>query len=89
MCTYWYFAFLDLSLHTEEHNKISVDPFTRPTNSFMYVLSSTCYPKKFIKNVPKAIGLNLRSICDADEKFDIRSYEYQNYLIKLETINQL
>ena len=34
-----------------------------------------------INNVLKGIALRLRRICDADEKFDIRSSEYQNYLI--------
>ena len=53
----------------------------KPTNSFTYVLPSTCYPKKNINNVPKGIALRLRRICDTDEKFDIRSSEYQNYLI--------
>ena len=55
--------------------------FVKPTNSFTYVLPSTCYPKKNINNVPKGIALRLRRICDTDEKFDIRSSEYQNYLI--------
>ena len=58
-----------------------MDVFARPKNSSIYVLPSTFYPKKFIKNVPKGIGLRLRKICNTDEKFDIRSYDYQNYLI--------
>ena len=29
----------------------------------------------------KGIALRLRRICDSDEKFNIRSSEYQNYLI--------
>ena len=73
-------GFLDLSFHIDEHNKICVDVFAKPTNSLTYVLSSTCYPKKNI-NVPKGIALRLRRICDTNEKFDIRSSEYQNYLI--------
>ena len=73
--------FLDLSLHIDKHKKICVDVFAKPTNSFTYVLPSTCYPKKNINNVPKGIALRLRRICDTDEKFDIRSYKYQNYLI--------
>ena len=36
--------FLDLSLHINEHNKICVDVYAKPTNSFTYVLLSTCYP---------------------------------------------
>ena len=51
--------FLDLSLHINEHNKICVDVYAKPTNSFTYVLPSTCYPKKCIKKVPKGIALRL------------------------------
>ena len=58
-----------------------VDAFTNQTSSFTYVLPSTCYPKKNINNVPKDIPLWSRRICYSDEKFDKRSYEYQNYLI--------
>ena len=47
----------------------------------MYVLPSTCYPKKNINNVAKGIALRLRRICDTDEKSDICSSEHQNYLI--------
>ena len=68
-------------MDTDEHNKICVDAFAKPTKSFTYVLPCTCYSKKNINNVPKDIALMLRRICDTDEKFDIRSYEYQNYLI--------
>ena len=73
--------FLGLSFHIDEHNKICVDVFAKPTNSFTYVLPCTCYPKKNINNVPQGIALRLRRICDADKKLAIRSYEYQNYLI--------
>ena len=40
--------FLDISLHINEHNKIFVDVYAKPTNSLTYVLPSTCYPKKSI-----------------------------------------
>ena len=73
--------FFDLSLYIDKHYKICVDVFAKPTNSFTYVLPSTSNPKKNINNVPKGIALRLRRICDTDEKFDIRSYEYHNYLI--------
>ena len=38
--------------------------------------------QKSINKVPKRITLRLRRICNSDEKCDIRSSEYQNYLIK-------
>ena len=73
--------FPDLGLRIDKHNKIWVDVFAKPTNSFTYVLASTCYPKKNINNVPKGIALRSRTICDTDEKFYIRSSQYKNYLI--------
>ena len=72
---------LDLSLHINEQNKICVDVYAKPTNSFTYVFPSTCYPKRNINNISKSIALRLRRICDSDEKFDMRSDEHQNYLI--------
>ena len=72
--------FLDLKLKMV-NGKISVDVFSKPTNSFTYVLPSTCYPNKNIKNVPKDIALRLRRICDSNEKYDERAEEYQKYLI--------
>ena len=55
--------------------------YAKPTNSFTYAVPSTCYPKRSINNIPKNIADRLRRICDLDGKFDMRSNEYQNYLI--------
>ena len=49
--------FLDLSLHVNKHNKIYVDVYAKPTNSFTHVLQSICYPKKNINIVPKEIAI--------------------------------
>ena len=73
--------FLDLSLFINEDNKICVDVYAKSTNSFTYVLPSTCFPQKSINKVLKGIPLRLRRIYDSDEKFDIRRSKYQNYLI--------
>ena len=72
--------FLGLKLKIVE-GKINVDVYSKPTSSFTYVLPSTCYPYKNIRNVPKGIALRLRRICDTDEKYNQCSNEYQNYLI--------
>ena len=73
--------FLDLRLHINEQNKICVDIYAKPINSFTYVLPSTWYPERNINDIPKSIALRLRRICDSDEKFDMRSDQDQNYLI--------
>ena len=54
--------------------------FAKDTDSFTYVLPSTCFPKNNIENIPKGVALRLRRICDSDEKFEKHSAEYQNYL---------
>ena len=72
--------FLDLKLKMA-NGKISVDVFSKPTYIFTYVLPSTCYRNRNIKNIPKGIAIRLRRICDSDEKYDERSEEYQKYLI--------
>ena len=71
---------LDLKLKFE-NNKIAVDVFAKPTNSFTYVLLTSCYPRKSLNNMPHGIALHLRRICDTDEKFNSRSIENKNYLI--------
>ena len=55
--------------------------YSKPTNSFTYVLPSTCYQRKNINIVPRGIALSIRRICDNDEIFAARSKEYGNYLI--------
>ena len=74
--------FLDLKLKFDiESKQISVDVFVKDTNSFTYVLPSTCFSKNNMENIPEGVALRLRRICDSDEKFEKHSVEYQNYLI--------
>ena len=75
-----YLEILDLILKWE-NDEITVYVHSKPTNSFTYVLPTTCYPRKSINNIPHGIALLLRRICDSDEKFKLRSEEYKNYLI--------
>ena len=50
--------FLDLKLIFDKEQKhIMVDIFAKATNSFTYVLPSTCFPKKSIEKVPKGVTL--------------------------------
>ena len=48
-----YLEFLDLKLKWED-DKITVDVHSESTNSFTYVLPTTCYPRKSINNIPHA-----------------------------------
>ena len=73
--------FLDLKLKMNENNKITIDVFSKPTDSFTYVMPSTCYPSNNMNNISRGIALRLKRICGSDEKFNVRSNEYKNYLI--------
>ena len=76
--------FLDLKLKMNENSKITVNVFLNPTNSFTYVMPSTCYPSNNMKNVPRGIALRLKRTCDSEEKFTVRSSEYTK-LMRLQT----
>ena len=59
-------GFLDLQLKLKGCNKITVDIYSKPTNSFTYVDPKTCYPSRNLNKIPKSIALMLRRICDSD-----------------------
>ena len=79
------FQFLDFKPKLDKKSKQnSVDVFVEDTESFTYVLPSTCFPKNNLENIPKSVALEvrrIRRICNSDEKFEKHSAEYQNYLI--------
>ena len=76
--------FLDLKLKMNENSKLTFNVFSNPTNSFTYVMPSTCYPSNNMKNVPRGITLRRKRTCDSEEKFTVRSSEYTK-LMRLQT----
>ena len=74
--------FLELKLKFHKESKqFSVDAFAKDTDSFTYVLTSTCFPESNVERILKDDALRFRQICDSDEKFEKHSAEYQNYLV--------
>ena len=74
------FESLDLQLKMNENSKRTDDVFSKPTNSFTYVMPDTCYQSSNINNVPREIALRFKHLCDSIEKFTVCSNEYNNYL---------
>ena len=69
-------GFLDLTLSFNATSKqILVDVFSKPTNSFTYVMPSTCLLRRNIKKTSEGVALRLRRVCDTDRS------------LKLEVIN--
>ena len=69
------FKFSDLKLKMNENG--NVDVFSKPTNSYTYVMPSTCYPSNNFNIVLRRIASKLKRICDSDEKFTVSSNEYK------------
>ena len=74
------FESLDLQLKMNENSKRTDDVFSKPTNSFTYVMPGTCYQSSNINNVAREIALRFKHLCDIIEKFTVCSNEYNNYL---------
>ena len=71
------FKFSDLKLKMNENGKVNVDVFSKPTNSYTYVMPSTYYPSNNFNNVLRRIASKLKRICNSDEKFTVSSNEYK------------
>ena len=63
------------------NGKLSVDVYSKPTNSFTYVMPSTCYPIKNNNKAPQWIALRLRQICDTTERYESRADKYKNHFL--------
>ena len=61
---------------------ISVDLYTKPTDTHQYFLPTSCHPKHCCKNVPYSLALRLRRICSDSETFESRARELTDHLCK-------
>ena len=61
------------------NGKLSVDVYSKSTNSSTHVMSTACHPMKNINKVPQGIAWRLRRFCDTIEKCEPRPDEYKNY----------
>ena len=52
--------FLALRLKLKGCNKITVDVYSKSTNSFTYIDPKTCYPSRNMNKIPESIALRLR-----------------------------
>ena len=71
--------FLDLTLSFDATSKQAlVDVFSKPTNSFTYVMRSTCFPRRNIEKAPEVVALRLRPICDTDRSSKLEVINTRN-----------
>ena len=63
-------------------NTISVDLYTKPTDTHQYLLPTCCHPKHCCKNVSYSLALRLKCISFDLDTFESRARELTDHLCK-------
>ena len=61
---------------------IETDLYMKPTDSYQYLLSSSCHPFYCKKGIPYSQALRLNRICSNNEFFDKRCNDLEKYLLE-------
>ena len=72
-------CFLDLKI-TLNNNILSTTVYSKPTDSHLYLHSTSCHNQSTINGIPKGVALRLRRICSTDTEYREKTTEYSNYL---------
>ena len=75
--------FLDVLVKRRDR-KLTIDIYSKPTDTHQYLDHSSCHRNHVKKGVPYGQALRLRRICDSDEVFQERSKEMKGHFIKRE-----
>ena len=70
---------LDLTLHLQDRF-IKTDIYAKPTDSHLYLPSSSSHPADCKRAIPYGVALRVRRNCSTDEFFNQRCNEYKGYL---------
>ena len=63
------------------HNFLETEIHTKPTDTHQYLLPSSCYPRRIIKNIPRSLALCIKKVCSALAFFDKPAAQLTTYLI--------
>ena len=71
---------LDLTLSLVD-GYIQTDIYSKPTDNHIYLLRNSAHPAHCSKAIPYGVATRVRRNCSTSEAFEMRSLEYQSYLI--------
>ena len=57
------------------------DIYSKPTDNHIYLLRNSAHPAHYSKAIPYGVANRVRRNCSTSEAFEMRSLEYQSYLI--------
>ena len=73
-------CFLDLKISVSS-NKLMTTVYSKPTDSHLYLHSTSCHKSSSINGIPKGIALRLRRICSTTQEYQSKAKEYSSYLV--------
>ena len=75
--------FLDLIINLEKTNGfLQFSLYTKPTNTFSYLLTSSNHPNFIFKNIPKSLFIRIKRICSSYSDFLFFSRKLTDQLLK-------
>ena len=63
-----------------ENGKLICDLYTKPTDSHLYLIWSSCHPVHTKKNLPYSLALRIKRICTRLTDFEKHAKELRSYL---------
>ena len=73
-------CFLDLKISVSS-NKLMTTVYSKPTDSHLYLHSTSCHKPSSINGIPKGVALRLRRICSTTQEYQNKAEEYSSYLV--------
>ena len=73
-------CFLDLKISVSS-NKLMTTVYSKPTDSHLYLHSTSCHKSSSINGIPKGGALRLRRICSTTQEYQNKAKEYSSYLV--------
>ena len=73
-------CFLDLKISVSS-NKLMTTVYSKPTDSHLYLHSTSCHKSSSINGIPKGVALCLRRICSTTQEYKNKAKEYSSHLV--------
>ena len=73
-------CFLDLKISVSG-NKLMTTVYSKPTDSHLYLHSTSCHKSSSINGIQKGVVLRLGRICSTTKEYQNKAKEYSSYLV--------
>ena len=67
--------FLDVSVSADNSGSIATDLYVKPTDTYQYLLATSCHPNHTKRSIPYSQALRILRICSSKETAKLRCTE--------------